>query len=109
MVYLIGIHRAGTAQSLPFLESLGYIISNIPGVMAMGAAFPKTLPSLCTSPCVAATSTTAAEAGSEQAGPGDVQDELSPERAEQRDGPCANAGIPHGLSHSLGCGNKSTR
>lgn len=48
MAYLIGIHGAGTAQSLPFLESLGYIISNVPeqpSLMAMGVVYPETSPS----------------------------------------------------------------
>lgn len=56
-----------------------------------------------------ATSTTAAETGSVQAGAGDVQNELSSESAEQRDGPRANAAVPRGLSHHLDCGNKKPK
>lgn len=105
MAYFIGIHCAGTAQSLPLLESLGYIIRNVPALMAL----PKTSPSLHTSLWVKAAGTTASGTGSEQAGPGEVQNELCSESAEQRDGPRASAGIPHGLSHRLGWDNKSTR
>lgn len=52
MAYLIGIHCAGTAWSLPFLESLGYIISNVPkqpDLIATGVAYPKMALSLCAS------------------------------------------------------------
>lgn len=106
MAYFIGMHRAGTAQSLPYLESLGYH-QHRPCSDGHGSGIPKNV--AITAPCVKAASTTAAETGSEQAGPGDVQNELSSESAEQRDGPHANAGIPRGLSHHLGCVNKSTR
>lgn len=109
MAYLIGIHHTGTAQSLPFLESLEYIISEDPWSDGLGSGVPKNAAVTAHEPLRERQQHHCIRVGYGQAGPGDGHNELSPESAEQRDGPCASAGIPHGLSHHLGGGNKSIR